>query len=69
MIKVVVLLVGVMLMADESVQAARILGIFPTNTHSHYVMYGSLMREMARRGHHVTVVNHFPMVMHKSLIF
>lgn len=45
-----------------AVESANILAIFPSNTHSHYVMYGSLMREMAKRGHQITVVSHFPAV-------
>ncbi|CAG2061891.1 unnamed protein product [Timema podura] len=41
-------------------QAARILGIFPYNSHSHFNMYEVLMKELVNRGHHVTVLSHFP---------
>lgn len=39
---------------------ARILGIFPTSARSHYIVGSALMKELARRGHQVTVINPFP---------
>ncbi|KZC13026.1 PREDICTED: UDP-glucuronosyltransferase 2A3-like [Dufourea novaeangliae] len=38
----------------------RILGIFPLNGRSHFVMASRLMEELAERGHQVDVVSHFP---------
>ncbi|XP_065219659.1 uncharacterized protein LOC135845124 [Planococcus citri] len=42
-------------------QCANILGVFPLNFKSHYIIYQSVMKELARRGHNVTVINPFPM--------
>ena len=39
----------------------RILGVFPLNGKSHWVMAESLMTSLAERGHQVDVVTHFPM--------
>ncbi|XP_076671911.1 UDP-glucosyltransferase 2 [Andrena cerasifolii] len=39
----------------------RILGVFPLNGKSHWVMAESLMTSLAKRGHQVDVVTHFPM--------
>ncbi|KAF7263665.1 hypothetical protein GWI33_001501, partial [Rhynchophorus ferrugineus] len=40
--------------------AASILGIFPFPGSSHYVMFKEVMIGLARRGHEVDVVTHFP---------
>lgn len=37
-----------------------ILGIFPHNGKSHFDVFEPLMKELARRGHNVTVISHFP---------
>ncbi|XP_049877469.1 UDP-glucosyltransferase 2-like [Pectinophora gossypiella] len=42
-------------------EAARLLVVLPTNTRSHYVMYGRLVEALARKQHHLTVISHFPM--------
>ncbi|XP_033345712.1 UDP-glucuronosyltransferase 1-8-like isoform X1 [Bombus vosnesenskii] len=39
----------------------RILGMFPLNGKSHWVMAERLMTSLAERGHQVDVVTHFPM--------
>ncbi|XP_045776628.1 UDP-glucosyltransferase 2-like isoform X1 [Maniola jurtina] len=41
--------------------AARILAVLPTNTKSHYAMYGRLIDALAKKEHHLTVITHFPM--------
>ncbi|XP_026314878.1 UDP-glucuronosyltransferase 1-1-like [Hyposmocoma kahamanoa] len=41
--------------------AARLLAVLPTNTRSHYVMYGRLVEALARKHHQLTVISHFPM--------
>ncbi|XP_041969125.1 UDP-glucosyltransferase 2-like [Aricia agestis] len=41
--------------------AANILAVFPTNTRSHYAMYGRLVNALAKREHNLTVITHFPM--------
>ncbi|XP_013139240.1 PREDICTED: UDP-glucuronosyltransferase 2C1-like [Papilio polytes] len=41
--------------------AARLLAVLPTNTRSHYAMYGRLIEALAKRQHHITVLTHFPM--------
>lgn len=42
--------------------AARLLAVLPTNTRSHYAMYGRLVEALARKHHQLTVISHFPMV-------
>ncbi|KAK9870917.1 hypothetical protein WA026_009879 [Henosepilachna vigintioctopunctata] len=42
-------------------QALRILGVFPHSGISHFVVMRPLMKELAKRGHEVTVVSHFPL--------
>ncbi|CAB3246117.1 unnamed protein product [Arctia plantaginis] len=42
-------------------QAARLLAVLPTNTKSHYVMYGRILEALAKKGHELTVITHFPM--------
>ncbi|KAL7306833.1 hypothetical protein TKK_0000994 [Trichogramma kaykai] len=39
----------------------RILGIFPLNSRSHEMMFESIMKGLSKRGHHVDVINHFPL--------
>jgi glucuronosyltransferase len=39
---------------------ARILGLFPMPGKSHMVVNAALMKELAYRGHEVTVVSPFP---------
>ncbi|KAI8425195.1 hypothetical protein MSG28_007019 [Choristoneura fumiferana] len=42
-------------------QAARLLAVLPTNTRSHYAMYGRIIEALAQREHQLTVITHFPM--------
>ena len=39
---------------------ANILGIFPVPVKSHMIVHSALMKELARRGHQVTVFSPFP---------
>jgi len=39
---------------------ANILGIFPMPATSHMTVHSALMKELARRGHHLTVFSPFP---------
>ncbi len=39
---------------------AKILALLPANITSHYIIFDSIMTELASRGHDVTVVNTFP---------
>ncbi len=41
-------------------RGANILGLFPLNFTSHYIIFDSILRELATRGHIVTVANPFP---------
>ncbi|XP_063244123.1 UDP-glycosyltransferase UGT5-like isoform X2 [Bacillus rossius redtenbacheri] len=38
----------------------RILGVFPHTAKSHFIMSGTIMRELATRGHEVVVISPFP---------
>ncbi|KAL0878883.1 hypothetical protein ABMA27_003893 [Loxostege sticticalis] len=40
--------------------AIKILGIFPYDRKSHFIVFKVLLQELARRGHDVTVISHFP---------
>lgn len=46
--------------ALSSVNGANILGVFPINGRSHWVVYESVMKALAARGHNVTVITSFP---------
>ncbi|XP_078051737.1 UDP-glucosyltransferase 2-like [Augochlora pura] len=39
----------------------RILGLFPYNGKSHFIMFEHLMKALARKGHQVDVVSTFPL--------
>ncbi|XP_053614115.1 UDP-glucosyltransferase 2-like [Plodia interpunctella] len=53
--------VCLVLMCAVAGHAARILAVLPTNTRSHYAMYGRLVDALASKQHHLTVISHFPM--------
>jgi hypothetical protein len=57
-----VLCVGVLLVAIgmHGVKGARILGLFPLPSHSHFAVPSALLKELANRGHQVTVYSPFP---------
>ncbi|XP_063828978.1 UDP-glucosyltransferase 2-like [Ostrinia nubilalis] len=38
----------------------KILGIFPYDRKSHFIVFKVLLQELARRGHDVTIISHFP---------
>lgn len=40
----------------KSMQSANILGIFPTASISHQVVFHALMKDLAARGHHLTIL-------------
>ncbi|XP_017113510.1 UDP-glucosyltransferase 2 [Drosophila elegans] len=45
--------------ADEGVQSSRILAVFPFPGRSQYIFAEQYLKELARRGHNVTVINTF----------
>lgn len=54
--KVVVLFVGLLSVSN----AYRILCVFPMMTKSHFIVLESVAKILAKRGHQVDVVSHFP---------
>uniref|UniRef100_A0A6M2DWR1 UDP-glucuronosyltransferase n=1 Tax=Xenopsylla cheopis TaxID=163159 RepID=A0A6M2DWR1_XENCH len=54
-----ILLYG-LLVCSEFTESAKILGIFPLNGPSHWSPAKALMEALAKKGHQVTVVSHFP---------
>ena len=46
---------------NSETDGARILGIFPLNGKSHFVMCEQLMKTLAKKGHQVDVISHFPL--------
>jgi hypothetical protein len=51
-----VLLVGVLCILDVA-HSARILGVFPVASPSHYILGNSLLKGLAEKGHDVTIVS------------
>lgn len=45
--------------------AYKVLGVFPTMSKSHYMLGSKIMKELADKGHEVTVLTPFPM--HKGV--
>lgn len=45
----------------QCVLSSRILGLFPHTGKSHQMVFEPLLRRLAERGHHVTVVSFFPL--------
>lgn len=58
--KVLVQLVAAAVVFFANVECANILGLFPLKLKSHYIVFDSILTELARRGHNVTSVNPFP---------
>lgn len=48
------------LLSIDNADAARVLGLFPHTGKSHQMVFDPLLRRLAERGHHVTVVSFFP---------
>lgn len=55
------------LCAEFRGDGARILGIFPSASPSHHIVYQAIMKALVARGHHVTVVSTDPLKV--SLIY
>lgn len=55
-----VLVLNVFVIVPVSIQAYNILALLPLPLRSHYIIYESILTELASRGHNVTVVNPFP---------
>lgn len=56
----VIAIVAVASLLSSGVQSARILGVFQFSGRSHFIMFEALLKELAARGHQVTVVSHYP---------
>ncbi|KAI8432279.1 hypothetical protein MSG28_004706 [Choristoneura fumiferana] len=48
------------LVLTSTVRSLNILGIFPYHGTSHFLVFRVYLRELANRGHNVTVISHFP---------
>lgn len=46
---------------DQVVNGYRILGVFPLQGKSHWIMQEELMKGLAKHGHQVDVITHFPL--------
>ncbi|KAF2895932.1 hypothetical protein ILUMI_10246 [Ignelater luminosus] len=57
--KLVLICVAIIYFLNSS-DGARILGIFPLTTYSHFILGHTLMKELASRGHEVTVMSPYP---------
>ncbi|XP_069671922.1 UDP-glucosyltransferase 2-like [Periplaneta americana] len=56
LLSIALFIVGVV----EESNTANILGVFYFNGRSHFIMFESLMKGLAARGHNVYVIGHFP---------
>nr|WMP40246.1 UDP-glucuronosyltransferase UGT42K1 [Tuta absoluta] len=52
--------VALLLFFINSVTSLNMLAIYPYNGKSHWLVYKVLLRELAAKGHNVTVISHFP---------
>ncbi|KAJ9601562.1 hypothetical protein L9F63_000305 [Diploptera punctata] len=52
--------VFLLLTKNQLSESAKILAIFPFQSRSHMIMGSALMKELANRGHQVTMISHFP---------
>ncbi|XP_025987486.1 UDP-glucosyltransferase 2 [Solenopsis invicta] len=59
--KVLLSVLLTILACDQAANGLRILGLFPLHGKSHWIMQEALMKELAKRGHQVDVVTHFPL--------
>jgi hypothetical protein len=50
-----------MLCTEFKGDGARILGIFPSASPSHHIVFQAIMKTLAARGHHVTVISTDPL--------
>ncbi|KAI8432272.1 hypothetical protein MSG28_004706 [Choristoneura fumiferana] len=50
----------IFLVLTSTVRSLNILGIFPYHGTSHFLVFRVYLRELANRGHNVTVISHFP---------
>ena len=51
----------VLICFSSSSESLKILGIFPLNAKSHFVMFERLMKNLAEKGHEVDVYSHYPL--------
>lgn len=49
-----------LLLGSQISDSLNILGIFPHPAISHFKAFQPVLRELAARGHYVSVVSHFP---------
>ncbi|XP_011297292.1 UDP-glucuronosyltransferase 1-9 [Fopius arisanus] len=59
-LRALLLLGGVLILQTQGTSALRVLGVFPLPGKSHFILAENLLKEMARRGHSVDMVSHFP---------
>lgn len=58
--KLLLLLLFTLHISSPSAEGANILGFFGHQGKSHFDVFEALMKELAKRGHSVTVVSYFP---------
>lgn len=58
---IVVALVLLITLFNYSVNSANILGVFTFPSPSHHMLGSTLMKELVRRGHNVTMLSPFPL--------
>ena len=55
------LIFGMTFLCSDFCEGSRILGVFPLNVRSHFMMFEALLKGLARKGHQVDVVGVFPL--------
>ncbi|XP_046402053.1 UDP-glucosyltransferase 2-like [Ischnura elegans] len=56
----ILVILGVVMLQVENTQSANILGMFPLSATSHNNVFSALTKELAARGHHLTIVTPHP---------
>ncbi|XP_044733443.1 UDP-glycosyltransferase UGT5-like [Chrysoperla carnea] len=54
------LFILILTLLNQTSSGYKILGVFPHGGKSHFFVFAPILRELARRGHEVTVISHFP---------
>ncbi|XP_044733444.1 uncharacterized protein LOC123296047, partial [Chrysoperla carnea] len=54
------LILLILTLSNQTSCGYKILGVFPHGGKSHFFVFAPILRELARKGHEVTVISHFP---------
>lgn len=58
---IVIILLTIFSSVIVCVESARILGVFHMPSYSHHIVGRTILKELAKRGHEVTMISTFPL--------